>query len=99
MAQIGTLEGTWEELKRHEGELAGRRFRLVPLLEAGEGAAQAAPLADPENAASIALLQTWLAEDATDDPDELAAAERELEEFKRGINAERERAGAGRVYP
>jgi hypothetical protein len=25
------LEGTWEELKQHENELAGKRFRLVPL--------------------------------------------------------------------
>lgn len=31
MAQPPILEGTWEELKRHEKELAGKRFRLVPL--------------------------------------------------------------------
>lgn len=56
------------------------------------------PVSD-ENAASIALLQSWLEEDATDDPDELRQAEAELETFKQAINAERERAGARRIYP
>ena len=31
MAQPRVLEGTWEEIKLHEAELAGRRFRLVPV--------------------------------------------------------------------
>ena len=31
MAQSQVLEGTWEELKLHEQELAGKRFRLVPV--------------------------------------------------------------------
>jgi hypothetical protein len=52
-----------------------------------------------ENAASIALLQSWLEEDATDDPAEIRNAQQELDEFKRAINAERERVGARRVYP
>ena len=52
-----------------------------------------------ENAASIALLQAWLEEDATDDPAEIRKAQEELNEFKRAINAERERVGARRVYP
>jgi hypothetical protein len=56
-------------------------------------------VADPENAASIALLQSWLEEDASDNPEEIHQAEEELEEFKRGINAERDRAGARRIYP
>lgn len=51
-----------------------------------------------KNAASIALLQSWLDEDATDDPEEIAAAERELSEFKQAVDAERERAGARRIY-
>jgi hypothetical protein len=55
--------------------------------------------ATDENAESIALLQSWLEEDATDDPDEIQQAEAELEAFKQAINAERERAGAQRIYP
>jgi hypothetical protein len=52
-----------------------------------------------ENAASIVLLQSWLEEDATDDPDEIRQAQQELDDFKRAINAERQRVGARRVYP
>jgi hypothetical protein len=54
--------------------------------------------APDENAESIALLQSWLEEEATDDPDEIQQAEAELEAFKQAINAERERAGARRIY-
>lgn len=57
------------------------------------------PPAHDENAASIALLQSWLEEDATDDPGEVQQAQEELEVFKQAINAERERAGARRIYP
>ena len=57
------------------------------------------PPAPEENAASIALLQSWLDEDATDDPDELRQAQTALAAFKQAINAERERAGARRIYP
>jgi hypothetical protein len=57
------------------------------------------PSAPDENAASIALLRSWLEEDATDEPDAVRQAQEELEAFKRAINAERERAGARRIYP
>ena len=52
-----------------------------------------------ENTASIALLQSWLAEDATDNPDDIQQAQAELDALKQAINAERERAGARRIYP
>jgi len=51
------------------------------------------------NAASIALLQSWLAEDATNNPDDIQQAQAELDAFKQAINAECERAGARRIYP
>ena len=57
------------------------------------------PPAHDENAASIVLLQSWLAEDATDAPEEICKAQEELETFKQALNAERERAGARRIYP
>ena len=53
----------------------------------------------PDKDATIALIQQWIDEDATDDPEEIAAAERELEEFKAAMNAERVRAGARLLYP
>ena len=31
MATPQVFEGTWEELKLHDEELSGKRFRLVPL--------------------------------------------------------------------
>lgn len=52
-----------------------------------------------ENAAAIALLQSWLQEDATDDAEEIRKAQQELDEFKQAINTERDRAGARRIYP
>jgi hypothetical protein len=57
------------------------------------------PPAQDENAASIALLQSWLEEEATDDPDEVRQAQEALDAFKQAVNAERERAGARRLYP
>lgn len=54
---------------------------------------------DARNAASIALLQSWLAEDATDDPDEIRRAEEELAEFKRNMNANRSATGERLLYP
>ena len=43
----------------------------------------------PDNAATIALLEKWAREDATDDPTAMAQAERELSEFKAALNANR----------
>ena len=57
------------------------------------------PPTSDENAASIALLQSWLEEDATDNSGDIQQAEAELEALKQAINAERERAGAPRIYP
>ncbi len=54
---------------------------------------------DTRNAASIALLQFWLAEDVTDDPVEIRQAEEELAEFKRSMNANRAATGEGLLYP
>lgn len=43
----------------------------------------------PENDDLLALLQQWREEDATDDPEELAARDRDLEDLKRNLNANR----------
>lgn len=48
---------------------------------------------------TIALLQSWIAEDATDDPEEIRKAEEELIEFKRNMNAPRKEAGARLLFP
>jgi len=45
--------------------------------------------AAPDNAATIALLEKWAREDATDDAAAIAQADRELSEFKAAMNANR----------
>jgi hypothetical protein len=52
-----------------------------------------------EKTATMALMRSWLEEDATDDPAEQQAAEQELREFKRGMNESRQEAGARLLYP
>ena len=54
---------------------------------------------DAENAAAIALLDQWLREDATDDPEEIRKSEDDLAEFKRNINANRLATDDHPVYP
>ena len=43
----------------------------------------------PRNSATIALLERWEIEDATNDPVAIAQSERELAEFKAALNANR----------
>ena len=43
----------------------------------------------PYNSATIALLEAWAAEDATDDPAKIAEAIRDLNEFTMALNANR----------
>lgn len=78
---------------------AAQQEGLTPAELARKLVTEHLPLTLDENAASIALLQSWLEEDMTDDPEEIRQAEAELEAFKQAINAERERAGARRIYP
>lgn len=47
----------------------------------------ASPVLD--NSATIAMLQEWAREEATDDPAAIAQAEFELAEFKAALNANR----------
>lgn len=51
-----------------------------------------------KNQKAIEMLRRWREEDATDDPEEIARAEAELEEFKRNMNLNRELAGERPVY-
>jgi hypothetical protein len=47
------------------------------------------PAPPPDNSATIALLQQWAREDATDDPATIARAQQELAQFKAALNANR----------
>ena len=49
--------------------------------------------------ATLDLLAAWRFEDATDNLDEIRAAERELSEFKKAMNETRTLAGEPPIYP
>jgi hypothetical protein len=48
---------------------------------------------------TLELFEQWAAEDATDDPEEIARRNREWEEFRDSMNATRVAAGARPLYP
>lgn len=48
---------------------------------------------------TLALLEAWAREDATDDPEKLRAAQKELDDFKRAMNENRAATGERILYP
>ena len=48
---------------------------------------------------TLALLEAWAREDATDDPEKLRAAQNELDEFKKAMNGNRAATGERILYP
>ena len=48
---------------------------------------------------TLALLDAWAREDATDDPEKLRAARKELDEFKKAMNENRAATGERILYP
>jgi hypothetical protein len=49
--------------------------------------------------ATLELLASWRQQDATTDPEQVRAAERELAEFKKAMNESRAGAGEPILYP
>ena len=74
-----------------------KSWALLHDLEQAIGNVPAA--ADARQQAVQCYLESWLAEDATDNPDDIQQAQTELDAFTQAINTERERAGARRIYP
>lgn len=60
------------------------------MIEANENAA---------DAATLNLLASWLAEDATNNAEEIRAPEQEISHFKRALNENRTQAGEPFLYP
>ncbi|MFN0100657.1 MAG: hypothetical protein ACKV2U_01065 [Bryobacteraceae bacterium] len=65
---------------------------LVPLA----GARLATGAIDTE---TLELLESWGLEDATDDPEKLKDAQKELDEFKKAMNENRAACGERILYP
>lgn len=102
MAQQHIYEGTPQELAPYLAQHPNRRFRLIELEDNQEltpAPNEAHPGIDAENAAAIALLKSWLEQDATDDPEEIRKAEEELAGFKRNMSANRIATGERLVFP
>ena len=86
------FEGTPDQLAGFLVKLPKKkRYKLTEVVEDEEP--NSPPLPDPQNAASIALLKSWIALAPTD-PEEIRAAEEELREFKRNMNLPRKETGA-----
>jgi len=49
--------------------------------------------------ATLRLLESWRLQDATDDPEQLRAAEQDLADFKKSMNESRALAGEPLLYP
>ena len=49
--------------------------------------------------ATLELLEAWRLQDATDDPEQLRAAQQELTEFKKAMNENRTLLGEPLLYP
>ena len=49
--------------------------------------------------ATLELLASWKAQDATTDPEKLRAADEEVAEFKKQMNANRSATGARLIFP
>lgn len=91
MALPDPIIGTPEQLVGLLGQLKSRRrYRLVEIEETR--------LVDPDAAASIALLESWI-EQAPKDAEALQEAEADLLDFKRNMNLPRKEAGARLPYP
>jgi len=60
--------------------------------------AEEPPVISTRNAAAIAALNQWIAEDATDDPEEIRKANEDVAEFKRNMNANRAATGERLVF-
>ena len=82
-----TFRGTWDQILSHCDEIPKTTELELRVFE------------PPKMTASMALMKQWLEEDATDDPEEIRAAEEDLREFKRNMNLPRKEAGARLLYP
>ena len=57
------------------------------------------PPMDSIDTATLELLASWKAQDATTDPEKLRAADEEVAEFKKAMNEHRSATGARLLFP
>jgi len=87
------------DLQEYAGRfLAKSLLAFAPAAPEQSSSAATLPV-DPENAAAVALLQSWLVEDASDEPEAVRAAEAELAELKQSLNANRAEGSERLLFP
>ena len=99
--QFSPREEAWINAQAEQQGVAPAEVvaRLVEDRLPEEAQSTVEPIIDAKNAAAIAMLQSWLEEDATDDPEQIRQAEIDLEELKRNLNANRAATGERLVFP
>jgi uncharacterized protein YpuA (DUF1002 family) len=81
------FRGSWDEILTHSDEIPKTSEVELRVFE------------PKRQTATMDLIKSWLEEDATDDPEEIRAAEEDLREFEHNMNLPRKEAGARLLYP
>ena len=89
-----TYRVTWDELMSRRSEIAPGAVLEVKVYEPETPATVSA-----KNAAAIAYLKQRLAEEATDDPEEIRQSEADLAELLHNLNRNRIEAGERPLFP
>ncbi len=93
-----TIELTPEEERRLRNAQA-QGFDVTAMVKALLAGLPEPPETEIREDRTLELLAQWRAEDATDDPAELARRDAELEEFKTQMNASRAASGEEPLFP
>ena len=91
---IKTYRVTWDELMSRRSEIAPGSVLEVRVYEP-----EAKPEVSAKNAAAIAYLKRRIAEEATDDPEEIRKADAEVQELMENLNRNRIEAGERPLLP
>jgi len=93
--------GTPRELAPILDQHPDRKFRLIEIVEGEDDQASepSAPALDEKAQSALSLLKSWMAEGKDADEKAKRETDREVEEFKQNMNANRLATGERLVYP
>ena len=91
---VKTYRLTWDELMSRRSEIAPDAVLEVSVYEP-----ETPEKVSAKNAAAIAYLKQRIAEDATEDPEEIRKADAEVQELMENLNRNRIEAGERPLFP
>jgi len=91
---VKTYRLTWDELMSHRSEIAPDAVLEVSVYEP-----ETPEKVSAKNAAAIAYLKQRIAEDATEDPEEIRKSDAEVQELMENLNRNRIEAGERPLFP